>query len=448
MGRLWIGEALRPAALFIAIALLTSCGGDGRYPSAPIVLVCPWAPGGGTDRVARQAAMGLERELGVPVNVLNATGGAGVVGHHQGATATPDGYTLTMVTVEINTLHWTGLVDLTHEHFEPLMLLGKDPAALFVRSDSRWKTPKELADDALSRPGELKASGTARLGIWHLALGGWLKTAGLSPSVIEWIPNAGSTPSLQSLLAGGVDVVCCSLAEAQNLLSAGRLRCLGAMAPDRLAEFPEVPTLRELGYDWELSAWRGLAMPRGAPPEVVSRLVEAIDRVSKSEAFLAYLRESGFNTVCEGPAEFRRTLETMDARLGAIIRGEGFASLRKDRFGPYFFPQVLAGALLVTLVVIALTGVPIAAVPLTTGGLERRGLLRSAEVAAAVALYILVSGSLGYVLTIGGVLLWLLVRFGTRLRVAALIVVILVPATYQLFAVALHVPLPRGLVWW
>ncbi len=101
--------------LLAILPALAGCARDDKYPSRPITLICPWAAGGGTDRVSRQVAAHLEQDLGVPVSVVNAVGGKGVTGHSRGLSARPDGYTLTMATLELNMLHWSGLTDLTHK---------------------------------------------------------------------------------------------------------------------------------------------------------------------------------------------------------------------------------------------------------------------------------------------------------------------------------------------
>ena len=250
--RVWIGFAL---ALCVS-----GCESREQYPSRPMVLLCPWSPGGGTDRVCRQVAFQLERELKVPVNVVNATGGGGVTGHTRGAVARPDGYTLTMATVELNMLHWRGMTGISYEDFEPLVLLNRDDAAVFVRQDAPWGTVAELEAAIRERPRALKASGTARGGIWHIALAGWLATRDMESDAVTWISINGAAPSLQELMAKGVDIVCCSIPEAQSLLDGGQVRCLGVMADARLPGAPEVPTFRQAEIDWSLGGWRGLCL--------------------------------------------------------------------------------------------------------------------------------------------------------------------------------------------
>src|SRR5687768_4357707 len=191
----WRGCAV---AVVLAVAL-ASCARQERFPEAPILIVCPWAAGGGTDRVARQLAVLLEQDLRVPVNVINATGGDGVTGHSRGALARPDGYTLTLVTIEIATLHWRGMTSISHQDLAPVGLINRDAGAIFVRSDAPWRTLRDLEQAIREQPGRLHASGTATAGIWHLGLAGWLSTVGLAPTDVIWVSIAGSAPSLQEL---------------------------------------------------------------------------------------------------------------------------------------------------------------------------------------------------------------------------------------------------------
>src|SRR4051794_9780026 len=131
------------------------------YPARPVTVIVPWGAGGGTDATARIVAALLEKELGQPFNVVNRTGGSGVVGHSGIATAQPDGYTIGMLTVEISMMHWQGLTELTPKSYTPLALMNEDPPGIQVSSGSPHKTVKELADAIKAAPpGKMKASGT------------------------------------------------------------------------------------------------------------------------------------------------------------------------------------------------------------------------------------------------------------------------------------------------
>src|SRR6201990_243825 len=174
------------------------------YPGRPVTVIVPWGAGGGTDATARIVAALLERNLGQPFNVVNRTGGSGVVGHSAIATAAPDGYTIGMLTVEITMMHHQGLTELDPTSYTPLALMNEDPPGIQVNASSPYKNVKELSEAIKAAPhGKLKASGTGQGGIWHLALVGWLTAMGLKPDHVAWVPSNGAAPAVQDLAAGG-----------------------------------------------------------------------------------------------------------------------------------------------------------------------------------------------------------------------------------------------------
>jgi tripartite-type tricarboxylate transporter receptor subunit TctC len=435
------------SALVIASAI--GCSSKKTFPDGPILLVCPWAAGGGTDRVARQIAALLEQDLGVPINVVNVTGGDGVTGHSRGALARADGHTLTLVTVEIGSLHWRGMTNISHDDYAPVGLVNEDAAAIFVRADAPWRTLSDLEKAIREKPLALRASGTASGGIWHLALAGWLSSVGLKPNDVIWVSIAGSAPSFQELLAGGVDVVATSLPEAQALLSGSRVRTLGVMAGERSPQFPDVPTFRELGVTWELGTIRGIAAPKDTPPDRVAVLAAALKRVVESDEYQSSMRTAGFTPSYEDPAQFAATLARTDEQLGTLLMSEAFRDLGTSRFGPLFFPGLLIGML--ALVSGALLVLRPRAVDRAPG--ERMPVMpgaawRFAEVLIWIALYVAFAETLGFIVTAGVLLLVYLLRLGTRPAVAAPLSILLVPAVYYVFAVLLRVPLPRGILGW
>lgn len=296
-----------------------------NYPQRPITLIVPWAAGGGTDLVARALAGALEQELGQPVRVVNREGGGGVVGHTAIAQATPDGYTIGLATIEIVMMHWQGLTTLSYEDFTPIALVNFDAAAVSVRQDSELATVDELITTAEEIPGQLLASGTARGGIWDLARAGMLQTVGLEETAITWVPSAGAAPGFQELIAGGVNVVFSSLAEAGALIRAGEVRALAVMAEERLEGFPEVPTLEEQGIDWTIGAWRGVMGPEGLPADVVETLSEAVANAVQSESFTALMQTSSFGIRYLDTEEFTEFLASEDATMGELMQAVGLA---------------------------------------------------------------------------------------------------------------------------
>jgi tripartite-type tricarboxylate transporter receptor subunit TctC len=314
------------ATLLLAAAAITGTPALAAYPERPITLIVPWGAGGGTDATGRILASLMEKDLGVPVNVVNRTGGSGVVGHAAIATAPADGYTLGVVTVEIGMMHWQGLTELTYQDYTPLALYNADAAGLQVRADSEWQTAQQVLDAVKANPGQFKSSGTGQGGIWHLALAGMLQAAGIAPDAAPWVPSQGAAPGLQDLVAGGVDIVTCSVPEAQALLEAGRVRSLAVMSPERNPAFPDVPTLKEAtGLDWGVGAWRGIAGPKGLPQEVVDRLVPLLKQIHESAEFKDFMAQRGFGLVWQEPAGFAQWMADSDASLGEVMKAVGLA---------------------------------------------------------------------------------------------------------------------------
>jgi tripartite-type tricarboxylate transporter receptor subunit TctC len=182
------------AAAAYALLLAASSAAFAQYPQRPVQLIVPWGAGGGTDATARIIATLLEKELKQPFNVVNRTGGSGVVGHDAIAKAAPDGYTIGLITVEITMMHHVGLTPLKHTDYTPIGLVNADPAGVHVRVDSPYKSTKELLAAIKANPGKLKASGTGQGGIWHLAIAGLLKDQGIDPNALPWVPSQGAAP--------------------------------------------------------------------------------------------------------------------------------------------------------------------------------------------------------------------------------------------------------------
>ncbi len=311
------------AALAIAFAAGMA---HAAYPERPITLIVPWGAGGGTDATARIIGTLLEKDLGQPVNVVNRTGGSGVVGHQAIAAAAADGYTLGIITVEISMMHWQGLTDLSGASFTPLGLVNMDPAGLQVRADSPYKTATDLVAAIKANPGKFKASGTGQGGIWHLALAGMLKDLKVDPAAAPWVPSNGAAPGLQDLVAGGVEVVPCSLPEARSLIDAGKVRSLAIMADAPAALYPNVPTLKAAtGSDWKIGAWRGIAAPKGIPAEARDKLVASLRKIVASKEYTEFMTGRGFGVIYQGPDDFAKFMAKADADLGATMKAVGIA---------------------------------------------------------------------------------------------------------------------------
>lgn len=292
-------ECNRKHHLILLVTILFLMGGCGSgttsdsYPSKPLTYFVPWAPGGMTDMTSRMMAAALQNEIGQPVNVVNRTGGGGVVGHLALAKAKADGYALGAVTVEITMLPHMGLTDLSYEDYHMLALQINNAAAVTVRKDAPWNDVPALLEYVKNHPGELQASGTARGGVWDLARIGMLSEANLEPQDMPWVPSQGSAPAMQELIAEGVDVVTASLSEVDAMRQSGLVKVLAVMSEERLSAFPDVPTLKEQGIDWSIGGWVAVGVPADTPPEVIANLESAISAAAQSKAYTDALEQAG-----------------------------------------------------------------------------------------------------------------------------------------------------------
>jgi tripartite-type tricarboxylate transporter receptor subunit TctC len=292
--------------MMMVAAMMTATGfsASAAWPERPVTLVVPWAAGGGTDAVARILAAGLEKELGKPVNVVNRTGGGGVVGHTEMVNAKPDGYTIGLATAEVTTFYWSNTAPFTYEKLTPIALVNFDSAAFNVGSDSPWANLRAALDDIKKQPvGRYKMSGMAAGAAYHLAFAGLLQLEGIDPKAVVVVPSQGAAPGFQELASGGVQVVPSSLPEGKPMIDAGRVKSLAVMSKEPIGAFPAVPTVKQaIGKDYEGGTWRGLAAPAGLPADITARLVDAAEKVANSDAYKTFLADRGFGyAYAKGP---------------------------------------------------------------------------------------------------------------------------------------------------
>ena len=295
-----------------------------NYPVRPITMIVPWGAGGGTDAVARIIASLMEKDLGQPVNVVNRTGGSGVVGHAAIAAAPADGYTIGLATVEIGMMHWQGLTQLTGASYTPIGLVNADPAGIQVRADSPYKNVNDLLAAIKANPGKFKASGTGQGGIWHLAIAGLLLDQKIDPAALPWVPSNGAAPGLQDMVAGGVEVAPVSLPEARSLIDAGKVKSLAIMNDKPSAQYPNVPTLKSAtGSNWTMAAWRGVLAPKGLPAPIQAKLAESVRKVVASKDYIDFMTRSGLGVLYAGPEDTAKFMAKSDAEMGVTMKAVG-----------------------------------------------------------------------------------------------------------------------------
>jgi tripartite-type tricarboxylate transporter receptor subunit TctC len=280
-------------ALVLGLALLAGVGALGAaeaqeaFPSRPISIVVPFPPGGVADLHARPLAPVLERILKQPVAVVNKSGAAGAVGMQSVATSKADGYTLLLALSSISIIpevdHLFGRPPAySRDQLAPIALLSADPTVLVVRAGSPWRSVADLVGDAKRRPGAITFSSSGVYGTLHMAMELFSHAAGIK---LRHVPYSGGGPAVTALLGGHVDALASGPSVVIPHLKAGTLRALASWGERRLQALPEVPTLKEAGYDAEFYIWAGLFAPKATPAPVLRVLRDAVRQAAADPEF-------------------------------------------------------------------------------------------------------------------------------------------------------------------
>ncbi|MCY9667822.1 tripartite tricarboxylate transporter substrate binding protein [Paenibacillus alginolyticus] len=294
------------------------------FPKRAITLIVPYAAGGGTDATARALAKATEKQLGQSIAIVNKTGGGGAIGFTEGSIAKPDGYTVTMVTVELATLHHLGLTPITYKEFKPIAQINFDPSAITVKVDARWKTVKEFMEYAKAHPGEVKMGNSGPGSIWHLSAVSIEKSAGVT---FNHVPFDGAGPAVVALMGGHIDAVPVSPAEVKTQVEGGKLRTLAIVDAKPSEAIPGVKTLEEeIGIKPNyLGPWRGLVAPKNTPDDVMKVLEDAFMKGANDPEFKDYMKKSGLGMVIKDNQGFGKLMEDSDKSFGELIPALGLA---------------------------------------------------------------------------------------------------------------------------
>jgi tripartite-type tricarboxylate transporter receptor subunit TctC len=312
------------AAAAAAFATKGSFAQDA-YPSRPVTVVNPFPPGGAVDVVARPLAAVMEPILKQPLVVKTKAGAAGQVGGQFAANAKPDGYTLLMHIVSISGFAEVDKlfgrpVKFTRDDFIPIARFIADPMVLVVNDSQPYKTLKEFVDDAKKRPNQLIFSSSGLYGALHLPTALFMKAAGIQ---MKHLPTAGGGPALTAILGNNSQVLVSSIAASNAQMKAGKLRPLACFGAQRAPALPEVPTMRELGYDVEFYLWVGLFAPKGTPATVISTLREASKKAVATDQFRNAMKNLGQDVAYLDQPEFKAFWDADARRVEDAVRQIG-----------------------------------------------------------------------------------------------------------------------------
>jgi tripartite-type tricarboxylate transporter receptor subunit TctC len=312
------------AAAAAALTIQPSFAQDA-YPSRPVTLINPFPPGGAADTVGRPFAALLEPLMKQPVVIETKAGAAGQVGAQFAANAKPDGYTLL---IHIVSLSGFAEVDklfgrepkFTRADFIPLARFTEGPMALIVNSETPYKTLKELVDDAKKRPDQIVFSSSGLYGALHLPTVLFMNAAGIK---MRHLPTNGGGPALTALLGNNSQVLATSIAAASNHLKAGKARALAVYSAKRVPSLPDVPTMKELGYDVEFYLWVGLFAPKGTPEAVQKKVREEAKKAVNSDKFKEAITNIGDRVEYMDQPEFAKFWDEDAKRVESAVKSIG-----------------------------------------------------------------------------------------------------------------------------
>ena len=311
--------------LLLAFLLLNSFSSIAQTSDKTVSLVVPLAPGGIADITARPLAIPLSRELGQTVIVENKVGAGGAVGMAYVAKQKPDGNTLLMALSSILIIPEAEKasgkpLSYTMANFTPIALVSADPTVLIVRADSPWKTLNDLIQDAKANPNKFSYSSSGVYGTTHVAQAMLWQAAGVE---MLHVPYSGGGPSMTALLGGQVQMVAQAPGVAAAHLKAGTVRLLGTWGAERLKAHPDLPTMKEQGYDVEFYIWSGLFAPAGLSTEKLAQLRKVAKNAINDPAFLVTMTMMNTPIKYLEGAELDKFIAQDQKRLATVIKKMG-----------------------------------------------------------------------------------------------------------------------------
>jgi tripartite-type tricarboxylate transporter receptor subunit TctC len=288
-----------------------------EFPTKEVQIIIPWAAGGATDLIFRALAASTEKYLGKAVIVVNRPGGAGAVGYTEVFQAKPDGYTLVSAITPLTILPHQVSTAFTYKSFDPIINVVRDPGMFLVRSDAPWKSLKEFLDYAKKNPDMITVGNSGAGGGVHLIALAFEKTAGVK---FNHIPFAGGGPSVTALLGGHINAVTVSPPEGIEHVKAGKLKIIALFADKRFELFPDVPTVKEQGIDFVMGQWRGLAAPKGTPPDVINKLHDAFKKGMNDPVFIKNAKDMVVNLSYLDPEAFGKLMAYDDEFYGKLVK--------------------------------------------------------------------------------------------------------------------------------
>jgi tripartite-type tricarboxylate transporter receptor subunit TctC len=295
------------------------------WPSRPITMIVPFPPGGVADITGRPTAHVMGKLLKQSVVVQNKGGAGGSVGTAQAARSAPDGYTILMALSSISVLPVADRLQgrapaYELDQFAPIALISADPTVLVVRADGPYKTLKDLVEAAKAKPGTINYGSSGVYGTLHVAMEIFADAAGIK---LFHIPYQGGGPAVAALLGGQIDALASGPSAAIGQIKGGKMRALAVWGDKRLASLPDVPSMKELGYDATFYIWSGLFAPAATPSPILMTLRDAVRRTAEDPEFKEAMAKVETPIAYLDAPEFKTFLDKDAARLKVAVERIG-----------------------------------------------------------------------------------------------------------------------------
>lgn len=267
-------------------------GAAGSYPERTIQFIVGWGPGGGTDVFARMISMPARTLLGVPLVVINMPGGTGAVANKFVQDQPADGYTIVNANPGLISNYLMGKDPYSYRDFVPVIRCQAEVGMLHVPSKSKFNTVQDVISYAKANPGKLTITGNGALSLDEIAIRLFADDAGIN---IKYVPFESASEMHAAFLGGHVDVMYEEPGVATELIESGQMRPILVFADKRLSQFPDVPCSKELGHSVPPGMWRGIAVKKGTPPEVVQKLHDVFKKAMEASVYVNYAKSSGLD---------------------------------------------------------------------------------------------------------------------------------------------------------
>ncbi|RAI32312.1 Bug family tripartite tricarboxylate transporter substrate binding protein [Rhodoplanes serenus] len=314
------------AAAITALSAAVAAEDPAKYPSQPIRVIVPFAPGGASDFAMRLLQPAMSQALGQQIVIENRAGAAGNVGMDVAARGAPDGYTVffgNVGTVSINPTLYPDMTVKPDKAFVAVSVASETPSVYIANPKFPPNTVKELIDYAKARPGKVNFASPGSGSVDRLEMELFRKAAGLDMNHVPYKGGAG--PAVADILGGHVELMSVTLPSAMPHIKSGRVKVMAITSRERNPSLPDVPTVVELGYpDIVATSWQGFLVPAGTPRPIVDKLFQAIVKATADPKVKERMLEGGVTAVAsDSPEQFKTFIDKETARWAVVIKESG-----------------------------------------------------------------------------------------------------------------------------